>query len=53
MLWKSPLPDDMADLLEQLRINAVMEADAACADDDYDDEHDVELIYEYGDGDDD
>ena len=53
MLWKSPLPDDMADLLEQLRINAVMEADAACEEDDYEDEHEVELIYEYGDGDDD
>lgn len=53
MLWKSPLPDDMAELLEQLRLNAVMEADAALGDDDFDDDHEVELIYEYGDGDDD
>jgi 23S rRNA pseudouridine1911/1915/1917 synthase len=53
MLWKSPLPDEMADLLDQLRLDAAMEADAALGDDDYEDDHEVELIYEYGDGDDD
>jgi len=53
MQWKSPLPDDMADLLDQLRLDAAMEADAALGEDDYDDDHEVELIYEYGDGDDD
>ena len=53
MLWKSPLPEDMADLLDQLRLDAAMEADAALGDDDFDDDHEVELIYEYGDGDDD
>lgn len=53
MLWKSALPGDMAELLEQLRLDAAMEADAALGDDDFDDDHEVELIYEYGDGDDD
>ena len=53
MLWKSPLPDDMADLLDQLRLNAAMEADALLEDDFDDDDHEVELIYAYGDGDDD
>lgn len=53
MLWKSPLPGDMADLLDQLRLNAAMEADALLEDDFDDDDHEVELIYAYGDGDDD
>jgi len=52
MVWKSPLPDDMDELLEQLRLNAAMEADALLDDDDFDDDHEVELIYAYGDGDD-
>jgi 23S rRNA pseudouridine1911/1915/1917 synthase len=53
MLWKSPLPDDMAELLEQLRMDAALEAEAALEADELDDYHEVELIYEYGDGDDD
>ena len=53
MLWKSPLPDDMEELLEQLRLDAAMEADARLDDDFDDDDHEVELIYAYGDGDDD
>lgn len=53
MLWKSPLPADMAELLEELALNACLEADAALANDDLDDEHEVEIIYEYGDHDDD
>lgn len=53
MTWKSPLPEDMEELLEKLRLDAFLEAEAACDDDDLDDEHEVEIIYEYGDGDDD
>ena len=53
MVWKSPLPEDMEDLLEKLRLDAYLEAEAAVDDDDFDDEHEVEIIYEYGDGDDD
>ena len=53
MLWKSPLPEDMEDLLERLRLDAAMEADALLDDDEFDDDHEVELIYAYGDGDDD
>ena len=52
MSWKSALPEDMEDLLDQLRLDAAMEADAAL-DDDFDDDHECEIIYEYGDGDDD
>ncbi|MCK6406270.1 MAG: 23S rRNA pseudouridine(1911/1915/1917) synthase RluD [Rhodocyclaceae bacterium] len=53
MLWKSPLPDDMSELLDQLRLDAALEADALLDDDFDDDDHEVELIYAYGDGDDD
>ncbi|HEX5804527.1 MAG TPA: 23S rRNA pseudouridine(1911/1915/1917) synthase RluD [Azospira sp.] len=53
MTWKSPLPEDMEELLEKLRLDAFLEADARLDDDDLDDDHEVEIIYEYGDGDDD
>jgi len=52
MQWKSPLPADMDELLEQLRLDAALEADALLDDEDFDDDHEVELIYVQGDGDD-
>ena len=42
MLRKSPLPDDMEELLEQLRLDAAMEADARLDDDFDDDDREVE-----------
>lgn len=56
MQWKSALPEDMEELLERLRLDALFAAEAALAaeleEDDFDDSE-VECIYEYGDGDDD
>ncbi len=57
MLWKSPLPDDMAELIETLRMEA-FEARAIEEEDDWDEDLDgredgPEIIYAYGDADDD
>lgn len=54
MLWKSPLPDDMAELIETLRMEA-FEARAIEEEDDWDEdlEGGPEIIYAYGDADDD
>lgn len=57
MVWKSALPDDMAELVEYARELADAAREAAAADDDWDDAFDEgddgpQIIYAYGDGDD-
>lgn len=52
MLWKSQLPDDMAELIENVRSDAFEARAIADEDDDWDDELEggPEIIYAYGDG---